>query len=68
MIERISLRIFWAMMLSCAMLAITAMWIGEPSDVHGKIIFTTFVIGLASFLVWSPLMAYRFHRAIAEKR
>lgn len=61
MIERISLKIFTVMMLSCASLALIGVWFGEGMpEYFFKTIFTTFVIGLASFLIWVPLVTYRY--------
>ena len=68
MIEQILLRLFWTVMLICASLVILAIWLGEPSELHGRSIATAFVVGLASFLIWAPIMVYRFYRAIARQR
>lgn len=61
MIEKITLRIFWIAMLLCAMTALTGIWFfdGEDSEFF-KLIPTLFIIGFASFLIWAPLMVYRF--------
>lgn len=61
MIEKIALKIFWAAMILCAISAIILLWFGENmNDQVFKIIPTLFIIGLASFLVWAPLVIYRF--------
>lgn len=61
MIEKISLKVFWTAMLICAGTVIGIMWfLDEPSDMVGRFVATTFIIGLAAFLVWSPLVVYRF--------
>lgn len=61
MTEKISLRIFWVAMLSCAVYVLFLIWFGEDlSDQYFKIAPTLFIIGLASFLIWLPLIVYRF--------
>ncbi|MFZ2253308.1 MAG: hypothetical protein WAW13_04035 [Minisyncoccia bacterium] len=64
--EKITLRLFWASMLACASCFITAIWLGE--DVAPEALFkagaTLFIIGLANFLIWAPLMVYRFLSAL----
>ena len=70
MIEKITLRIFWVAMLSCAATALATVWLtseGEPNEFTGKLIFTFFVIGFASFLIWGPLFVYRLREKISEK-
>ncbi len=65
MIEKLSLRLFWAFMLVCAFSTIVAIWTGnEPENGFFKIIPTTFILGMASFLFWAPHMAYRLVEAI----
>ncbi|MBP6881508.1 MAG: hypothetical protein KBC35_02690 [Candidatus Pacebacteria bacterium] len=61
MIEKITLRIFWTAMLLCASTALIALWFfdGEDADFF-KFIPTFFIIGFASFLIWAPIMVYRF--------
>ena len=58
MIEKITLRLFWLAMVLCAGSALTLLWGGN--DIPEKIIPTFFIIGFANFLIWAPLMAYRF--------
>jgi len=60
-IEKIALRIFWVAMLLCAFTALVGLWFfdGEESEFF-KLIPTFFIIGFASFLIWAPLMVYRF--------
>ena len=59
--ERITLRIFWIAMLSCAVLAIGLFWAEDSAPEYlFKIMGTLFVIGLANFLIWAPTVAYRF--------
>lgn len=61
MIEKISFRIFTTMMLLCAVLALVGIWFGESlPETFFKTIPTTFVIGLGSFLIWSPKIVYKF--------
>jgi len=58
MIEKNSLRAFWVAMLLTASLGLVHIWF---EDLYSeKIIGTFFIIGLANFLIWAPLMAYRF--------
>jgi hypothetical protein len=58
MIEKISLRIFWTMMLLCAASALILTWGWDV--IPGELVPTFFILGLASFLIWAPLMAYNF--------
>jgi hypothetical protein len=58
MIEKITLRVFWVMMLLCAGSALINIWVGN--DTVGKLVPTFFIIGFASFLIWGPLVVYRF--------
>ncbi|MCA9358357.1 hypothetical protein KC902_03790 [Candidatus Kaiserbacteria bacterium] len=61
MIEKISLRIFWAAMLLCATTALTNIWFfGAGESQISLLIPTFFIIGFASFLIWVPLVVYRF--------
>lgn len=60
MTEKITLRIFIGAMLTTASLAIVAVW-GEhvlPEEFF-KAVFTSFVIGLASFILWVFSIFYR---------
>jgi len=45
-------------MLLCAASALSNIWFGNL--IPQKLIPTFFIIGFASFLIWSPLMAYQF--------
>lgn len=58
MIEKLTLRLFWVMMLSCAGTALTIIWAGDV--LPEKFIPTFFILGFANFLIWAPLMVYRF--------
>ena len=58
MIEKIALRLFWVMMLLCASTALTLIWF--ENALPQKLIPTFFILGFASFLVWAPLITYRF--------
>ena len=58
MTERITLKIFWTFMLLCAATALAGIWLGDV--VPGKLVPTFFIPGLASFLIWMPLVTYRF--------
>lgn len=59
MIERIALRIFWTMMLLCASSVLALIWVGEEVFPE-RIAPTFFIVGLASFLIWAPIVVYRF--------
>ena len=59
MTEKISLRLFWAMMLLCAGSALAQIW-SSGNALPKEIIPTFFIFGFASFLIWAPLMTYRF--------
>jgi hypothetical protein len=58
MAEKVALRVFWGCMLLCAGTALGAIWIGPA--VPGRLVPTFFIIGFAAFLIWAPLVAYRF--------
>jgi hypothetical protein len=60
--EKITLRLFWVCMVSCASLVVVGIWLGDDilPEAWFKLTATLFIVGLASFLFWSPLMAYRF--------
>ena len=58
MIEKIALRLFWLFMLLCASSALTFIWAGPV--IPQKLIPTLFILGFASFLIWAPLVTYRF--------
>lgn len=60
--EKITLRLFWMFMLLTAGIFITGIWLGEHTAPEAlfKAGATCFIIGFANFLLWAPLMAYRF--------
>jgi hypothetical protein len=58
MAERIALRVFWTMMVLCAAAALILIWAGNV--ISQKLIPTFFILGFASFLLWAPLITYRF--------
>ena len=50
-------------MLGCASFAIIGIWLESfLPEAWFKFMGTLFIVGLASFLIWSPLMAYHFLR------
>lgn len=59
--EKITLRIFWVCMLACASCVLIGIW-NESTlpEEYFRIPATFFILGLANFLLWAPLMAYRF--------
>ena len=58
MVENIALKVFWTMMLLCAGSALTMIWFEHV--LPEKIVPTFFIIGFASFLIWAPVVTYRF--------
>jgi len=58
MTEKITLRVFWTFMLLCAASALTSIWFEQL--LPQKLIPTFFIIGFASFLIWAPIMVYKF--------
>lgn len=58
MVEKIALRVFWTFMLLCASTALANIWF--ENSVPVKFVPTFFIIGFAAFLIWAPLVAYRF--------
>lgn len=59
MAEKIALRTFWTFMFLCAGSALTMIWAGI---IPQKLVPTFFIVGFAAFLIWSPLVIYRFLR------
>jgi tellurite resistance protein TehA-like permease len=48
-------------MLRSASVVVIAIWSGEYfPEYYFKTVATLFITGLASFLIWSPIMVYRF--------
>ena len=68
-IEKASLRIFLLCMFLCAISAIVAIWLDwfevDPQIV--PIIPTLFIIGLASFLVWLPIIIYGLIETLKDR-
>jgi len=62
MVEKVTLKIFWVMMLLCAASALTFLWAGKGGALFlpEKLIPAFFILGLASLLIWAPLITYRF--------
>lgn len=58
MVEKITLRVFWIMMLLCAASALTLIWGGNL--LPEKLVPTFFILGFANFLIWAPLVTYQF--------
>lgn len=58
MTEKITLRVFWIMMLLCAGSALTDIWFEHA--LPEKLIPTFFIVGFASFLIWAPIVVYKF--------
>lgn len=61
MIEKITLRVFWTAMILCASSVLILIWFEHmiPERII-PIAPTFFIIGLASLLIWAPIMVYRF--------
>jgi hypothetical protein len=60
--ERITLRIFFGCLVTCAALVIIGIWFGESGRVPPfifQIAATAFVVGLGNFLTWVVCMTYR---------
>lgn len=65
-VESVALRVLWTMMLLCAGTVLIMIWFGEGLEHTGyawvfRLAPTLFVIGFASFLIWAPLMVYKFY-------
>ena len=56
--ERVTLKVFWTMMLLCASTALVIIWV--PHALPERLVPTFFIIGFASFLIWAPLVTYKF--------
>ncbi len=53
-----ALGIFWTMMLLCAGSALTLLWVGDI--LPQTLVPTFFIMGFANFLIWAPLVTYKF--------
>ena len=58
MVEKITLKLFWFFMILCASSALILIW--SENLLTEKIIPTFFILGLANFLIWMPLIVYKF--------
>lgn len=59
--EKVTLRLFWTFMLLCATTALIGLWFeSRLPETYFKLIPTFFIPGFASFLIWAPLVTYRF--------
>lgn len=73
MIEKIALRTFWTCMILCATTVLTLLWFPPMSDnmPHAPLRFqiagSFFIIGLASLLVWVPLITYQFYKRLEDR-
>ena len=68
MIERITVRIFFVCMFSCAILFLVFLWFASnDASPWFRLVPTLFVIGLSNFLTWVVCMVYKFYKAILEK-
>jgi hypothetical protein len=65
MFEKITIRLFFVCLVSCASLLLFAMWVHKPdSEAYFKTIATFFTIGLASFLSWFVSIFYSVRRIL----
>lgn len=65
-IEKWSLKVFLVCMLVCAVAFIALIWTQtEPEWV--PIIPTLFIVGLASFLIWLPIVMYKIVDALKHR-
>ncbi len=53
-------------MLLCASSALVSIWF--DALIPQRLIPTFFIVGFASFLIWAPLVAYRFLRNFEKKK
>ena len=65
MAEKITLRIVWLCMVLCATTVLSLVWFAPVSSEVGppfrvQIALTFFIVGLGHFLIWAPLVIYRF--------
>ncbi|MFA6397757.1 MAG: hypothetical protein WDK96_02840 [Candidatus Paceibacterota bacterium] len=68
-IQYITLRIFLVAMIVCAILFLSIIWSGGPDKftIVNQLAITSFVVGLASFLVWLVTIILEIRNRI-EKR
>lgn len=59
MIERVALWIFWIAMLLTAGSALALIW-SNGEAIPERLLPTFFIVGFASFLIWAPVVVYRF--------
>ena len=60
--EKLTLKLFWSCMLLCATFAVVGIWFQDAPlpEAWFKTMASLFIIGTASFLLWAPLVVYRF--------
>ena len=59
----ITFRLFLVCLITCALLALIAIWTGPDTlaPSYFQITMSTFIVGLASFLVWFSLLFRAMH-------
>lgn len=67
-LEKISLRIFYVCMVLCATLFLIAMWTREENKWLMSFVITFFVVGLANFLIWLPIVIYKLIDVLKNNR
>lgn len=71
-LEKISLRLFLICMVMCAGFFLFLLWTGGPDQPDNQTLFsivaTFFVVGLASFLIWLPIVIYKLIDALKNNK
>ena len=68
--ERITLRVFFGCLITCALTIITVIWMGDDSGLPEYVfqgIATLFILGLANFLTWCVCITYRLLQLLGQR-
>lgn len=65
--EKGTLAIFLVCMVITALAMVIGLWAGIEHEQYFMTAFTFFVVGLASFLIWLPLLLYRLLAALSQQ-
>jgi hypothetical protein len=70
LLEKVTLRIFLCAMMLCAGAFLVLVWTGGPDKPDNyrdfSIVITLFVVGMANFLIWLPIVIYRLLDALRK--
>ncbi len=68
MFEKITLRLFFVCLVSCASLILFSLWVYKPSsEEYFKTAATFFIVGFGSFLCWFVAFLYKMRDFFAAR-